>query len=145
MYAISASPMIIEDEGTMATQEERLMILGMVEDGKISAEEGARLLQALGVEADTQVQLAATGAARYLRIRVTDLVTGTQKVSVNIPLSVVLFVLRFVPDSFGVNIAPETDKIDKETIQAAIESGLSGCIIDVRDDEDGQHVEVFLD
>ena len=145
MYAISAAPMIIEDERTMATQEERLMILGMVEDGKISAEEGARLLQALGVEADTQVQSATTGAARYLRIRVTDLVTGTQKVSVNIPLSVVLFVLRFVPDSFGVNIAPETDKIDKETIQAAIESGLSGRIIDVRDDEDGQHVEVFLD
>ena len=145
MYAMNFSPTTVEDEGPMATEEERLMILRMVEDGKISAEEGTRLLQALGMETGTAIQPATTGAARYLRIRVTDLVTGTQKVSVNIPLSVVMFVLRFVPDSFGVNIAPESDKIDKETIQAAIESGLSGRIIDVRDDEDGQHVEVFLD
>ena len=86
----------------MATNEERMMILGMVENGKISAEEGTRLLKALGSDEATTIQPAATtSSARYLRIRVTDRVTGQQKVSVNVPLSVVSFGLRFIPDHVG--------------------------------------------
>ena len=129
----------------MATNEERLMILSMVESGKISAEEGTRLLKALGSDEGTMIQPATTSSARYLRIRVTDLVTGQQKVSVNVPLSVVSFGLRFVPDSVGVNLADGGERIDKNAIQAAIDSGLTGRIIEVEDDEDGQRVEIFLE
>lgn len=136
MYSITTNPIEIENEETMATNEERLMILRMVEDGKISAEEGTRLLKALGSEEGAPAPQSSASPSRFMRVRVTDLVTGKQKVSVNIPLALVTFGLRFVP---------ETDQIDKGAIQAAIDSGLTGRIVDVLDDEDGHHVEVFLD
>jgi hypothetical protein len=120
----------------MATNEERMMILRMVEESKISAEEGTRLLKALSADEATSTQAAPTGSTRYMRVRVTDLVTGKQKVSVNIPLTLVSFGLRFVPDSAGV---------DKSALLAAIESDMTGRIIDVQDNEDGHHVEIFLE
>ncbi len=120
----------------MANNEERMMILRMVEDGKISAEEGARLLKALGADGTPPAGAAPTGPTRNMRVRVTDLVTGKQKVSVNIPLTLVSFGLRFVPDSAGIN---------KQAIVAAMESGTVGRIVDVQDDEDGTHVEIFLE
>ena len=132
----------------MATNEERMMILGMVESGKISAEEGTRLLKALGSDESTMVPsttLSTANSARYLRIRVTDLVTGQQKVSVNVPLSVVNFGLRFIPDTLGVNVGDGSQRIDKNVVQAAIDSGLTGRIIEMQDDEDGQKMEVFLE
>ena len=129
----------------MATNEERMMILGMVESGKISAEEGTRLLKALGTNERAMDQPAITSRARNLRIRVTDLVTGQQKVSVNIPLSVVNFGLRFIPDTVGFNVGDNSQRIDKSVVQAAIDSDLTGRIIQMQDDEDGQQVEIFLE
>ena len=82
----------------MPTNEERLTILRMIEQGKISAEDGTRLIQALGGDA-TDVAPAAASKAQFMRIRVTDSVTGRQKVSVNVPLAIVTLGLRFVPDS----------------------------------------------
>lgn len=119
----------------MSSSEERLYILSMIEEGKISAEEGTRLLAAMG-EPDLAGGNPASEAAidrRNLRIRVTDLATGTQKVNVNIPVSLVTFALRFVPDA------------DVQAVREAIATGLTGRIADIQDHEDGQHVEIFLD
>lgn len=119
----------------MASNEERLTILRMIEEGKISAEDGTRLLQALG---GNEAAVAPSGGrkAQFVRIRVTDLMTGQQKVSVNLPVAVVALGLRFVPDSAG---------IDKQGILDAIEGGLSGRIVDVEDREDGTRIEVDLE
>ena len=122
----------------MTTAEERTMILKMIEEGKISAEEGTRLLKALGSGENRpgETPLDGGAGARYMRIRVTDLVTGQQKVSVNLPVALISFGLRFVPATSG---------FDKQAVMDAIESGLHGRIIDVEDTEDGNHVEVFLE
>jgi hypothetical protein len=121
----------------MATAEERLTILRMIEQGKISAEEGARLLSALGERESGNGQAsAATGQpARTFHVRVTDTVTGQSKVNVTIPVSLVRFGLRFVPESSGV---------DGQAILEAIDTGMMGRIVDVTDDEDGKHVEIFI-
>ena len=76
----------------MATAEERMRILRMIQEGKINAEEGAKLLAALR-ESRKEVRLApppgrGTGKG-MLRVRVTDMVTGKAKVSVNLPLGLV--------------------------------------------------------
>ena len=119
----------------MTTQEERMMILRMIENGKISAEDGTRLIAALG-GSEQQAAPAAGGAARFMRIRVTDQVTGQQKVSVNLPMALVTFALRFVP---------EGNNVDKQALQAAIDAGLTGRIVDITDSDDGTHVEIFLE
>src|SRR5260221_1216918 len=75
----------------MATAEERMKILEMVREGKISPEEGARLLQAIQSGAKRAGQANRDGGRdpRWLHIRVTDLKTGQAKVNVNIPMGLV--------------------------------------------------------
>lgn len=47
----------------MASQEERMLILKMIDEGKISADEGARLLSAIQVEDSTAANAAGENAA----------------------------------------------------------------------------------
>ncbi|HJX38132.1 MAG TPA: hypothetical protein VJ714_06015, partial [Anaerolineae bacterium] len=69
----------------MATDEERLQILKMIEGGQITAEEGAKLLAALEEPSRREKP---SGSPRWFRVRVTDINTGKQKVNVNLPLTV---------------------------------------------------------
>lgn len=125
----------------MATVEERMKILQMIQDGKISAEDGAKLLSALTEGKQTERTRPASKAReiRNMRVRVTDTKSGKTKVSVNLPLSLVDAGLNiasnFMPD-MGIDAADE--------ISAAINEGLSGKIVDVID-EDGEHIEIFID
>src|SRR5512137_2707130 len=75
----------------MATTEERMRILKMIQEGKITAEEGSKLLSALRESRkDARVAVASSRATKgMLRVRVTDMVTGKAKVSVNLPLGLV--------------------------------------------------------
>jgi hypothetical protein len=128
----------------MATIEERMKILKMIEEGKINAEEGAKLLAALADSRRTPPPLSAAslagGPARWLRIRVTDSVTGKTKVNVNLPMGLVDVGLKI-----GARFAPEIDSEQMDAINQALKSGLSGKIIDVTDEEDGEHVEIFVE
>jgi|CXWL01.1.fsa_nt_gi hypothetical protein len=130
----------------MATIEERMKILKMIEEGKINAEEGAKLLAALAdsrrtpPSASLSAASLAGGSARWLRIRVTDSVTGKTKVNVNLPMGLVDVGLKI-----GARFAPEIDSEQMDAINQALKSGLSGKIIDVTDEEDGEHVEIFVE
>lgn len=125
----------------MATVEERMKILQMIQDGKISAEDGAKLLSALSEGSQTRQKrtIGKPREIRNMRVRVTDTKSGKTKVSVNLPLSLV---------DAGLNIAsnfmPDMDIDAAGEISTAINEGLSGKIIDVIDD-DGEHIEIFID
>lgn len=127
----------------MATTEERLKILNMIAEGKITAEDGAQLLTALkdaGQRTPPPGPGAAPGdAARYLRVLVSGL-DGRQKVNVNIPMNLVTVGLRM-----GARFAPEMDGLDVEDLMTAIRSGARGKIIDVTDNDSGEHVEIFVE
>lgn len=126
----------------MATSEERMQILRMIESGKISAAEGAELLRALeNAERSPEVEpLKGTSKPRWFRVRVTDTTTGRKKVDVNIPMGLVNVGIKM-----GAKFAPEIDGAQYETIMQAIESGQQGKIIEVFDEEDGEHVEIFVE
>ena len=130
----------------MTSVEERMKILKMIEEGKISAEEGAKLLGALrdtrrgpGVPTPPRPP-GAPGAARWLRIRVTDTTTGRSKASVQIPLALVDAGMKI-----GAHFAPEVEGVDMRNVMDAVRSGMLGKIIDVTDEEDGEHVEIFVE
>jgi hypothetical protein len=130
----------------MATIEERTRILKLVEDGRITADEGSRLLAALveprrsGADAASAAIATTGGPGRWLRIRVTDMATGRTKVTVNVPLALVTLGLRF-----GARFVPEDKGVDVDAVMEAIHSGLTGRIVDVQDEEDGEHVEIFVE
>src|SRR5512143_155365 len=125
----------------MATAEERMKILKMIEEGKLSAEDGAKLLAALaeGRQA-SQASSRAAAAGRWLRIRVTDIATGRSKASVQIPLGLIDAGMKI-----GAHFAPEVEGVDMSNVMEAVRSGMTGKIIDVTDDEDGEHVEMYVE
>jgi hypothetical protein len=128
----------------VATTEERMKILKMIQEGKVSADEGAQLLKALGAsekKARLNPRHKPSGSARWLRVRVSDTRLGKSKVNVNLPLSLIdagmNIAAQFVPDV-------EMDEL-ATAITDAIDEGLIGKIVDVVDDEDGEHIEVFIE
>ena len=125
----------------MATTEERMKILKMIEDEKITAEEGAKLLSLLGSGSSAKpASRGRAGSPRTLRVRVTDVKTGRSKASVQIPLSLVDAGMKI-----GAHFAPEIEGVELDQVMEAFQSGMTGKIIDVVDDEDGEHVEIFIE
>lgn len=125
----------------MTTSEERLQILKMVEEGKISAEEGARLLAALNAGGRRESEaLGPRGEPRWFRVRITDLASGRQKVNVNIPMGLVHVGLKM-----GARFAPEVEGLDMNQLMEAIRSGQHGKLMDIADKEDGERVEIYVD
>lgn len=123
----------------MATTEERMKILKMIEEGKVSAEEGAKLLAALASANRPTGGLSASGA-KWLRVRVTEVNTGRSKATVQIPISLMEAGMKI-----GAHFAPEIDGVNMDQLMEALRSGITGKIIDVTDDEDGEHVEIYVE
>jgi hypothetical protein len=123
----------------MATSEERMKILKMVQERKITAEEGAKLLGALGKAGERQAAVA-EGESRWLRVRITDLDSGKASVNVNLPLGLVNVGLKM-----GARFIPNMEGIQVEELAEALRQGLTGKIIDVVDEEEGQRVEVYVE
>ena len=126
----------------MASSEERMKILKMIEEGKLSVEEGTKLLSALSERRVTTPPrpLGIPGGPRWLRIRVTDVRTGRSKASVQIPLALVDTGMKI-----GAHFAPEVEGVDMSNVMEAVRSGVTGKIIDVTDEEDGEHVEIYVE
>lgn len=121
---------------------ERMQILRMIEEGKITAAEGVDLLRAMD-KSDrraTPEPLKGSSSARWFRVRVTDIKSGRNKVNVNIPMGLVNVGIKM-----GAKFAPEIEGEQYESIMEAIRSGQQGKILDVYDEEDGEHVEIFVE
>ena len=125
----------------MVTSEERMRILRMIQEGKITAEEGAKLLAALR-ESRKETTSGPPGRFNkgWLRVRVTDMATNRAKVNVNLPLGLMDAGLKI-----GAQYAPELAGIDLTQFIEDIKGGAQGKIIDVIDEEDGEHVEIFVE
>jgi hypothetical protein len=136
----------------MVTAEERVRILQMLQEGKISADAAAQLLQAMGEgepapvpapqpdRAAPPAPLEPGRSPRWLRVRVTDTDSGRPRVNVRLPISLVNLGLKL-----GAKYTPEIEGLDVQALIEAAQTGDSGAFVDVYDEEDGEHVEVFLE
>jgi hypothetical protein len=127
----------------MNATDERMMILKMIEEGKVSADEGARLLTSVdrGTERPAKGLLPRnSGNAKWFRVRVTDTNTGKNKATVSLPLALMDWGLRV-----GSQFAPEVGNIDLAELSDILREGMEGKIIDVIDEEDGEHVEIYIE
>ncbi len=149
----------------MSQAELRLEVLDLLARGKITIDDAARLLdESSGGSGTEAVKKAAERPAeesviqvaiedlppappkvegkepRWLRIRVGDLDTGKNKVTVNIPFGMV---------KFGFNIArmfsPEAERYDLEQISAVMNELGQGVLVDVEDEEDREHVRIYVE
>jgi hypothetical protein len=109
----------------MEMDEERTRILQMVSEGKVTAEDGVKLLNALR-SAKGGAERPREGSPRWVRIRLPfGLVTAATKL--------------------GARFSPQTEDLDWEELITAIKEGASGKIVDVEDDEGGEKVEIFVE
>ncbi len=126
----------------MVTSEERMKILNMINEGKITAEEGSKLLSALTRRSEKSKKVTKRGlTGQWLRVRVTDMSTGKAKVNVNVPMKLV---------DAGLNIAaqftPEMEGTQMmDAVKEALAENIRGKIVDVIDEEDQEHVEIFIE
>jgi len=128
----------------MIRNEERIKVLKMVSDGKITAEEATILLETLdeSPSASAKGQPAVAGGipGRFFRVRVTDSATGKVRVNVRLPVGVINAGLKL-----GMKFAPNVEGVDYKEIADMIQAGGVGKIVDAEDDKDGEHVEVFIE
>ena len=126
--------------------EERLKILELIQNGTITAEEGARLLEALGRQRARGARGAGQSAgragigARYLRVRVTHLRTDEVLATVRLPWRMVRALGRIAS-----GVVPEIMGIDLEEIVEAAEDGREGRIIEAVDESENKRVEIFIE
>ncbi len=142
----------------MATSEERMRLLKMVEEGKLSPEEAAKLLTLLTESASPRKGAASaaggtanesasfvppTTRARTIRIRVMDARAGKRQANVDLALPIGLVgVLAKVADRF---MPPnERENFNVNDVWAAIQSGATGKIVDVTGDH-GERVEIIVE
>ncbi len=131
----------------MASSEERLKILKLIEENKITPEEGIRLLQALekGSPAAEKKPPQPPGEGsrprpRWLRVRITDLRSGKARVNIRLPVTVLNTGMKL-----GARFSPEIGEIEMGQIMDAIQAGEMGQIVDIYDEEDQEHIEVGLE
>lgn len=119
--------------------EEKLRILKLLEEKKITSAEAMDLLEALG--RTTQDRGGKSG--RLLRIRVYEDGSPEPKVNVNIPLGWAKFMAPFIEGKIRAKLADKGYDLDLAKIQEAIESQEPVKIVDVQDG--GDKVEIFIE
>jgi len=131
----------------MATNEERIKILSMLQDGIINADQAAKLLESLAEGVTEQKTSFANPegivnkkSGKYFRVRVTDSESGKTRVNIRLPIGLVGAGLKM-----GMKFSPEIEGIDADTLHTFLTNGEIGQIVDVFDEEDGEHVEVFIE
>jgi len=130
----------------MTIHEERLKVLEMVKEGKITPQEASVLLDAL--EGGSGVNHVSTSAAsptkerkgKIFRIKVSDTMTGRTRVDVRLPVGLVNAGIKA-----GAKFAPEIEGVNFEELMTVIEAGEMGKLVDVYDEEDDEHVEVWIE
>ncbi len=133
----------------MITNEERVKVLKMVHEGKITAEMAADLLKALdstdkNPTDDSQVRkmegnISGMGG-KFFRVCVTDIYSGKVRANIRLPLGMVNAGLRM-----GMKFSPEVEGLNAERLVEALADGKTGKIVDVYDYNDNEHVEVYIE
>ena len=121
----------------MVNKAKREEILQLLQDGKITLEEASRLLDTLEEYGGEQ---AAGPKPRWLRIRVTDYITQKTRGNLSLPLSLVRTGLKL-----GIRFVPRLEGVDAAALEEALLRGEKGPIMDVMDEENSEHLEIYLD
>ncbi len=123
--------------------EEKIKILKMIQEGKISVEEGAKLLEALEDSPETVETVTRQTGGKSVKILVTDRNSDTVKVNLKLPLGIARFMKNLIPARERMKI--EDQGIDLDSIFANLESGAQGKIVEFEDEQDNQRVEIWIE
>ena len=132
----------------MSVTDERMRILKMLEEGKIDASQAAELLKAVdSSESTNQVNEQSESTSgnirkgKWLVVKVTDMLTGKKKVNVRVPTALIRGASKIAGKTGKFNFGG----VEIDNLEELLNSGMDGMIADVTDEEDNEHVEVYLE
>ncbi|HOT91590.1 MAG TPA: hypothetical protein PLJ78_07305 [Anaerolineae bacterium] len=117
--------------------EERQKILRLIQEGKITADEAARLLDALRDQMESAQQR--KRKPRWVRIRVTDMEAKKVRVNLTLPVGLVRAGLRVSGNIAGM------EGLDTGELEEMLNRGETGYILDTRDAGGSERVEIFIE
>lgn len=120
---------------------EKLKILKMLEEKRITSEEAMQLLEA--VDKVDKAGETAPRRGRFLRIRVYEGEGEKAKVNINVPLGWSKLLAPFIEGKIKTRLQEKGYDLDLAKIQEYIESGEAGRIVDVQDGKN--KVEIYID
>lgn len=140
----------------------RMEILDLLSNGKITAAEAADLLSTVEkteaaappppppAEKTPVIKTVITEKSEsgsdngkepsWFRVRVANLETGKNRVTVNIPVKMMKFGLKI-----GSRFSPEIENLDWNELTGMMQDMKTGMLVDVQDEESNEHVQVYLD
>jgi hypothetical protein len=136
----------------------RMEILELLSNGKITAAEAATLLSETGNPAVTEappppaakapaptpatptVDVESSDEPSWFRVRVANLETGKNRVTVNIPVRMMKFGLKI-----GSRFSPEIENLDWSELTGMMKEMKTGMLVDVQDEDSNEHVQVYVD
>ncbi len=139
----------------------RIEILELLSNGKITAAEAADLLSKASEPAkeaapppppsppaakpqvmETVVTEKGDNGSEpsWFRVRVANLETGKNRVTVNIPVKMMKFGLKI-----GSRFSPEIENLDWNELTGMMQDMKTGMLVDVQDEDSNEHVQVYLD
>jgi hypothetical protein len=117
--------------------DERDRILKLLEEKKITADDAARLLDAMNKSES------GGRPNRFLKVRVCKAGSDRPNVNITLPIGLVKWGMHMMPASAKAKI--EEQEIDMRVVTEALEKGITGKIVDVHDEDKDEHVEVWLE
>ncbi|MCY4484992.1 MAG: hypothetical protein OXC12_19125 [Spirochaetaceae bacterium] len=127
--------------------EERMRILSLLEEGKISAAEAARLLDAVREAPGTPARSGGGDGSGRVHVQVTDSATGATRVHLTLPAALARFAARLAgkeevaAELAGAGISAD----DLERVQEAIAAGTVGTVLEVADGDRGYRIDLWID
>jgi hypothetical protein len=145
------------------SSEDRKELLNQLAEGEITASQAAELINGSKQEKPAQEEMShpLSGSQTievtkqdiikmeqqdgegnrptWFHVRVSDLKSGKNRVTVNIPLRLIGMGLNI-----GKRFAPELDGMDWSEIKSTLLEE-KGILVDVEDEEDGEHVLIYID
>jgi hypothetical protein len=120
-----------------ASRDERDRILNLIEEGRVTADQAAQLLDALDGESERSAE-----RARVLRVRVTTLNPRQQRINMaaTLPLNLVRVSLRL-----GTQLLPQLSNTALEDLLRTIDSRAAGRLLDLQDLDTGERLEIFVE
>ncbi len=127
-------------------EDERLSILKMIETGRVTAEEGLRLLEALDApRREAGEREPRPREPRNVRVLVTDLASGRRLSQAAVPVALVELALRLATRGASRSVSIGGKPVDAGLVLEAVRRGADGRILDLTNDEENVRVEVFLE
>lgn len=130
--------------------QEIAKVLQMIEEGKLTADEGLALLEPLqeddaGASPPLLQEQTDPGRKRKLRIKISDAPSGKAKVNLSIPVGLVKLLPGLIPEGIKKRAGDiDLNRLLDDLFEGLVATDPSEKLIDVVDDDNGDRVEIYF-